>query len=51
MKAKNSKFFGHNSNSDDEDVISPLLVKMKEKELMWGKSVESSQNQEKVELS
>ena len=51
MKAKNSKFFGHNSNSDDEDVISPSLANMKEKELMWGKSVESSQNQEKVELS
>ena len=51
MKASNSKFFGPNSNSDDEDVISPSVAKMKEKELMWEKSVENSQNQEKRKLS
>ena len=51
VKAKNSKFFGHNSNSDDDDVISPSIAKMKVKEMMWEKSVENSQNQEKRKLS
>ena len=46
VKAKNSKL-----NSDDDDVISPSIAKMKEKEMMWEKSVENSQNQEKRKLS
>ena len=51
VKAENSKFFGHYSNSDDDDVISPSIAKMKEKEMIWEKSVENSLNQDKKKLS